>query len=103
MTLSVPSCLAAAMSLLIPPPAEAEATVDQLVPPLELDEELDPEHPAASMARAVSPISANRCGDLTRMPPVSFPNPIAAVPKTAPRNVRRSGGPPRRVAFTPNA
>src|SRR5258708_4237991 len=94
------SCLAAATSLLIPPPAEAEATVAQLVPPLEFGEELDPEHPAANIARAVSPVSVNRCGDLTRMPPVSFPNPIAAVRKAAPRNVRRSLGPPRRAAFT---
>jgi hypothetical protein len=65
------------MSLLIPPPADAELTVDQLVPPLELDEEPD-EHPAASSARALSPISANRCGDLTRMPPVGFPK-VAAI------------------------
>src|SRR5260221_12114443 len=101
MTLSVPSFLAAATSLLIPPPAETEATVDQLVPPPEFGEELDPEHPAASIARAVIPISANRCGDLTRMPPVSFPNPTAAVRKAAPRNVRRSVGLPRRAAFTP--
>jgi hypothetical protein len=50
--------------LLIPPPADAEVTVDQFVPPLELGEELD-EHPAASSARPVSPISANRFADLT--------------------------------------
>jgi hypothetical protein len=66
------------MSLLIPPPAEAEVTVAQLAPPLELDGELDVEHPAASMARPVSPISANRCDDLTRTPPVSFPIVVAA-------------------------
>ena len=64
MTLSVPSFLAAATSLLIPPPAEAELTVAQLVPALEPGEELD-EHPAAASARLVSPISANRCADLT--------------------------------------
>jgi hypothetical protein len=47
------------MSLLIPPPADAEVTVAQLVELLEPepDEELD-EHPAASSARAVSPMSA---------------------------------------------
>ena len=39
MTFSVPSFLAAATRLLIPPPAEAELTVAQLVPPLELVEE----------------------------------------------------------------
>jgi hypothetical protein len=50
--------------LLIPPPAEADVIVFQLVPPLELDEGLD-EHPAAARARAASPISANRCADLT--------------------------------------
>src|SRR5882724_12932194 len=73
MTLSVPSLLAAAISLLIPPPAATALTVDQSVPPLELDEEL-PEHPAASSARAPSPASAIRYGDLTRMPPVNFPS-----------------------------
>jgi hypothetical protein len=59
MTLSLPSFLAAAMSLLIPPPAETEVTVAQLVPPLELDEELA-EHPAASSASAVTPMTVKR-------------------------------------------
>jgi hypothetical protein len=58
----------------MPPPAEAVVTVDQLVPPLEPDEEPD-EHPAASSARAVSPASPIRCGNLTRMPPVNVPHP----------------------------
>jgi hypothetical protein len=49
----------------MPPPADADVTVDQLVPPLELDEEEPDEHPAAASARAVSPTSANRCADLT--------------------------------------
>jgi hypothetical protein len=80
MTLSVPSFLAAATSLLSPFPAEAVVAVDQLVPLLELGEELG-EHPATSNARAVSPMSANRCGDLTRMPPAGLPIPIAAVPE----------------------
>jgi len=50
----------------MPPPAAAEESVDQLVlvPPLELDEELD-EHPAASRAAAATPATANRYDDLT--------------------------------------
>ncbi len=39
MTLSVPSFLAAATSLVIPPPADADVTVAQLVLPLDDDEE----------------------------------------------------------------
>jgi hypothetical protein len=94
MTLSVPSFLAAAISLLIPPPAETVLTVDQSVPPLELDE--PDEQPAASSARAPSPISAVLRGDLTRMPLVNFPIPIAFVPKAeAKSNVRRSANRPR--------
>ena len=73
MTFSVPSFLAAATSAFIPPPADTEVTVAQLVPPLELDE-LE-EHPAPSNARAATPAIANRYDDLTRLPPVSFPIP----------------------------
>jgi hypothetical protein len=68
--------------LAIPPPAEAVVTVDQLVPPLVVDDEPD-EHPAASSARAVSPASPIRCGNLTRMPPVNVPIPIAFVKAVA--------------------
>src|SRR5437870_4004996 len=75
MTLSVPSFLAAAASALIPPPADAEVTVDQSVPPAEPE---DPEeHPAPSSVRAASPAIANRYDALTRFPPVSFPHPPA--------------------------
>jgi len=50
----------------MPPPAEAEAAVAQLVPlPDEPDEEPDEEHPAASSAAAATPASASRCEDLT--------------------------------------
>ena len=63
MTLSVPSCLAAATSAAMPPPAEAEVCVVQLVP-LEL-EEPDDEQPAASRAAAATPASASRYEDLT--------------------------------------
>ena len=90
MTLSVPSFFAAATSVLIPPPAEAELTVAQLVPPLlELDDEEPDEHPAASNARPVSPASANRCDDLTRMPPVSFPIAPRLSSEHVARNVRK--------------
>ena len=69
MTLSVPSFLAAATSALIPPPAEAEVSVAQLVVLVELDEEpdeeLDDEQPAASSVAAATPASANRYEDLT--------------------------------------
>src|SRR6266567_5681597 len=93
MTLSVPSFLAAVTSLLIPPPAEAEVTVDQLLP-LEPDDE--PEQPAASSARAPSPMSADRCGDRTRMPPVKFPIPIAFVPEAVgEKQYQEAGGPSR--------
>src|SRR6266567_9297063 len=74
MTLSVPSALAAAISLLIPPPAAADVTVAQLVPPFEVFEELD-EHAAASNARAAAPASASRGVDLMCMPPARFPSP----------------------------
>jgi hypothetical protein len=63
--------LAAAISALIPPPAETEVSVAQLtaLPVLEElaeepDEELD-EQPAASSVRAATPANANRYGDLT--------------------------------------
>ena len=59
MTLSWPSFLAAAMSLLIPPPADADETVDQLVPPPEPELELD-EQPAASNASAATPTRVKR-------------------------------------------
>jgi len=53
----------------MPPPAEAEVSVAQLVellvPPLELAEELDDEQPAASNVAAATPASANRYEDLT--------------------------------------
>ena len=65
MTLSVPSCLAAAISALMPPTSEvAVAQLVPLVPLPELDEELD-EQPAASSAAAAAPASANRYDDLT--------------------------------------
>jgi hypothetical protein len=87
-TFSVPSFLAAAMSLAIPPPAAAEETVAQFAPPLELGDELD-EHPAASSARAASAASVYRCGDLTRMPPVAS-RPDASAARRKPRvNVRK--------------
>ncbi len=66
MTLSVPSFLAAATSVFMPPPAEAEVAVAQLVAlalDVELDEELD-EQPAASSAAAATP-TANLYDDLT--------------------------------------
>jgi len=59
MTLSVPSFLAAAISLLIPPPADTDEIVDQLVPPLEPELELD-EQPAASNASAAAPTRVKR-------------------------------------------
>jgi hypothetical protein len=65
MTLTVPSFLAAATSAFMPPPAEAEASLAQLVPPLELPEEPEDEQPAASSAAAATPASASRCEDLT--------------------------------------
>ena len=69
MTLSVPSFLAAAISAFMPPPAEAEVSVDQLaalpVPLPEPDEEPDDEQPAASSAAAAAPASASRYVDLT--------------------------------------
>ena len=70
MTLSVPSFLAAATSVFMPPPAAAEVAVAQLVAlaldvlDVELDEELDDEQPAASSAAAATP-TANRYDDLT--------------------------------------
>ena len=66
MTLSVPSAFAAAISALMPPPAAAVDSVDQLTAP-EPDDELgdELEHPAASSATAANPASANLCGDLT--------------------------------------
>ncbi len=66
MTLSVPSCLAAATSAFMPPPL-SEVAVCQLVvlaPLLGLDDELD-EQPAANSAAAATPASANRYDDLT--------------------------------------
>src|SRR6266487_4526315 len=74
MTLSVPSAFAAVTSLFIPPPAVADVAVAQLVPPLEVFEELD-EHAAASNARAATPASASRGADLMCMPPARFPPP----------------------------
>jgi hypothetical protein len=59
--------------LLIPPPAEAEVTVAQLVPPLELDEEFD-EHPAASSADAATPVRIKRYADLTKCLLFGFPH-----------------------------
>jgi len=61
----------------MPPPDAAEVAEPQLLP-LEPDDEPE-EHPAPSAASAAaSPITANRRGDLTRMPPVGFPISIAA-------------------------
>jgi hypothetical protein len=91
MTFSVPSFLAAATREFIPPPAEAEVTVAQLVPPLELDEPPE-EHPAPSNARAATPAIANRYDALTRLPPVSFPHPqrtAAALKAHGPEPLRR--------------
>src|SRR2546421_7346489 len=65
MTLSVPSFLAAATRAFMPPPAEAEACVAQLVTPPEPPEEPEDEQPAASSAAAATPASASRCEDLT--------------------------------------
>jgi hypothetical protein len=65
MTLSVPSFLAAVTSAFMPPPAEAEVCVAQLVPPLEPPEEPEDEQPAASSAAAATPTRASRCEDLT--------------------------------------
>jgi hypothetical protein len=77
------------MSLAIPPPDEAEVTVAQLGPLLELGDELD-EHPAASSARAASAASVYRCGDLTRMPPVaSRPDDASAARRKPHVNVRK--------------
>jgi hypothetical protein len=45
--------------LLIPPPADADATVFQLVPPLEPDDELE-EQPAAAKASAAAPTRVKR-------------------------------------------
>ena len=59
MTLSVPSFLAAATSLLIPPPDDADVTVAQLVPPLDVDGELV-EQPAAAKASAATPTRVKR-------------------------------------------
>jgi len=48
----------------MPPPADAEVSLAQLVPLLlEPDDELD-EHPAASSVAAATPASANRYDDL---------------------------------------
>jgi len=50
----------------MPPPAEAEVCVAQLVALLdEPDEEPDDEQPAASSAAAAAPASAHRYEDLT--------------------------------------
>ncbi|MGO9194678.1 MAG: hypothetical protein ACLP8X_40340 [Streptosporangiaceae bacterium] len=50
----------------MPPPAEAEVSVAQLVLlPLELAEELDDEQPAANNVAAAMPARANRYEDLT--------------------------------------
>jgi len=51
--------LAAATSLLIPPPDVADVTVAQLVPPLDVDVELV-EQPAAAKASAATPIKVKR-------------------------------------------
>jgi hypothetical protein len=59
MTLSVPSCFAAATKAFSPPPAAAVVVVAQLAPPLELDGELD-EHPVAASTAAATPANANR-------------------------------------------
>jgi len=50
----------------MPPPAEADVAVAQLTlePDDELDDELD-EQPAASSMAAATPANANRYGDLT--------------------------------------
>jgi hypothetical protein len=48
----------------MPPPAEAEVCVAQLVA-LEPDEEPDDEQPAASSVAAATPASASRYDDLT--------------------------------------
>src|SRR6266571_2063045 len=101
MTLSVPSFLAAAISLLIPPPAEADVTFDQSVPPLEPGEL--PEHPAASSARAPSPVSVIRYDDLTRMPPVNFPSPSRSSRWPWQRTMRRPDAPPLLTPFGPKA
>jgi hypothetical protein len=58
--------------LLIPPPADTEVTVAQLVPPLELDEEFD-EHPAASSANAATPVRVKRYTGLTKCLLFGFP------------------------------
>src|SRR5260370_32254073 len=63
MTLSVPSALAAATSLDIPPPAAADVAFAQLNPPPLDDEDPEP-HPAVS-TRAATPASANRPRILT--------------------------------------
>jgi len=58
--------LAAATSAFMPPPAEAEVSVAQLVLlPLELAEEPDDEQPAANNVAAATPARANRYEDLT--------------------------------------
>jgi hypothetical protein len=65
MTLSVPSALAALISALMPPPADAEVSLAQLVPLLlEPDDELDEQPAANSVAAAATPTSANRYDDL---------------------------------------
>ena len=70
MTLSVPSFLAAATSLLIPPAEDAEVTVAQLVPPLDVDDELD-EQPAAAKASAADPYKGETVGrSHGKLPPV---------------------------------
>jgi hypothetical protein len=63
----VPSFFAAAISALMPPPAEADASLAQLTlepDDDEPDDELD-EHPVASSTTAATPANANRYGDLT--------------------------------------
>jgi hypothetical protein len=60
------------MSAFIPPPPAADVAVFHLAELPEPDEEPD-EHPAPRSARALIPMSANRIGDLTHIPPVSFP------------------------------
>jgi hypothetical protein len=59
MTFSVPSAFAAAMSLLIPPPADADVTVFQLTPPLDVLGEFVPQPAASTAASAVTPTSTS--------------------------------------------
>src|SRR5258707_425178 len=98
MTLSVPSFLGAATSLLIPPPEDAAVTVAQLVPPLDVVEELE-EQPAAAKATAAAPRRVKRYGDLTGNCLLLFGYPTferAADAKRPPRSsAQEVSGPPR--------